>query len=178
MPNLSTKNDAAVSTILNSGDFEVAEINTIKKAMIDVIAGDRVFAASAGTVFSLTTNLDEIVFGTVSPTVTIQRDGAYLIDWYAAVEGNAATTDPTNVITVSIYLTRNGVLMPMGNSATNTKCPVMTTSAQTIGNLHGPQILTDCLVGDVITIRGRITPLPAAGTADVTKAVVSATRLY
>lgn len=175
MPILSASNDTAVSTILNAaGTFNVLEAKLIKDAIISVAGGDRVEAYSAGTNYTLTTTLADMVFSIVSPTITIPRDGTYSLEWYAEVIGNAATTAPTNVLSLVLF---NGAT-PLGMGGMNTNCQTMTTSSESIPAGRGAPHVLNLQAGNVITLRGRISPAPAAGTLECRKAVIVATRLY
>lgn len=175
MPTIAASNDTSVSTILNAaGVFTTIEASLLKKAILDVLGGDTTSAYSLGTVYTLTTSLSPIVFGTTSPSITIPRDGTYSLQWYCAVDGVGATTAPTNVISIVPF--RAGT--PLGMSGINFNCPTATTSNETFGSFNGAPVIFPCVAGDVITLNARCTAAPAAGTLVASKAVILATRLY
>lgn len=175
MPILSASNDTAVSTILNgAGTFNVLQAKLIKDAILSVAGGDRVEAYSAGTNYTLTATLADVIMGTVSPTITIPRDGTYSLEWYAEVIGNAATTASTNVLSLVAF---NGAT-PLGQGGLNYNCQAMTTGNESIVSARGAPLITNLTTGNIITLRARISPLPAAGTLECRKAVLVATRLY
>ena len=133
---------------------------------------------SSGTAYTVTNSLAAVTMGTISPTVTLDRPGTYLIRSRAQIDFVGATFAANRTLTLELYRTNNtpGAIT---NSVRTTTTPIITTQTNTwmIGML--PEVLyTTTNSNDVITIYAGLDTAPTAGSLQITSGGIIAQRVY
>lgn len=178
MPTLSTISQRNIDTLLNAaGDFNISQINALKQLLANYTGGDTQAVYSSGTNYVLTTVANSpIVHGTTSPTLTMLREGTYLLNGYAVVDANAATTSGIIVLT-RLRRTNNNPTPFTPNLIL--RVPNLTAATQSVLTVSPPPVIATVSAGDIITVTAHMAgAAPSAGTLEISNSGLVATRLY
>ena len=132
---------------------------------------------AAGTAYSLTASNAELVFGTTSPSLTINTAGTYLIQGRANLKYNAATFAAAQTATLLLERTNN-TPGAIANSNTANQLRILTTTTDSAGIIMMPPVIyTTVNSNDIIQIYGYLSAIPSAGSVQAVEACILATRL-
>lgn len=152
------------STVSVSGTGVLAVNSTIK-------------AYAAGTAYSFTNAQAAIVFGTTSPSITVNVAGTYLLFAVVRVDYNGATFAASRNLTLKIRRTNN-TAADVSNSTTTFETAIVTLLSDTLGTISLPPVVyTTTNTNDVVTLFGGLDTAPSAGSLDAVEACLVALRI-
>lgn len=132
-------------------------------------------AYAAGTAYTYTGTHAVLHLGTTDPTVTLNQAGTYLITGSVGVKYVGATYAGAQSVTNAFRRTNN-TAADLANGKRVTELPVLTTF--TGGDVLAlPPIIYTAASGDIISIFGALTALPAAGSVVADSAEIVAIRI-
>lgn len=132
---------------------------------------------AAGTVYSLTNAQAAVVFGTTSPSLTINAAGSYLILGQCELNYNAATFAAVRNATVKLRRTNN-TAADLTNATVTAKTQIITTLTFTLDTLILPAVIyTTTNTDDIISLFGGLDTAPTAGSLDIVAASIVALKL-
>lgn len=137
---------------------------------------NNISANAAGTAYSLTNAAAAVVFGTTSPSITINQAGTYIVLGSVNLKYNAATMVANRTVTVTFRRTNN-TAANVGTARTGTT-RIITTVTDDMGVFPlSPVVYTTVNTSDIITIFASMDTVPSAGTLDVFEAEIYAIRV-
>lgn len=137
------------------------------------LAGYNKATYAAGTAYSLTTTSALLTFGTTSPTVTLDRNGLWLIMATAQLKANGATFAAAQTASCKLRKT-SGTAADLTSASRTVDIPVMTTATDNAGTVIIPPVLYAATKGDVVQLWGAVSALPSAGSVDSVSAEIVA----
>lgn len=130
-------------------------------------------AYGAGTVPSLTATSALLTFGTTSPTVTLDRNGLWLIFAIANLKYNAATFAANQTATLKLRRTNN-TAADLTNATRTVDLEVLTATTKSAGQVIVPPVVYSATKTDIVQLWGAVSVIPSAGSLDVTSAEIVA----
>lgn len=142
----------------------------------NLLSANQKSSYSAGTAYTLTNTAAALVFGTTSPSITLDLPGTYLILGSTDIRFNGATFAASRTITMKLRRTNNTAADLAGGSDTGIT-GIVTTLTSEAGGLTMMALYTTTNTNDIITIFGDVSTVPSAGSLDVAEASIIAIRL-
>lgn len=137
-------------------------------------AVDPISSYASGTAYSLTTTPAQIVFGTVSPQITITAVGTWMIHGRIRIDYNAATFAAVRNVTLKARRTNN-TPGDLANCTAGFKTQIITTLTYTAQIVELPPVAyVTALTTDIIQLWGSIDTGPTAGSIDAVQAEIVA----
>ena len=134
-------------------------------------------AYAAGTAYTLTNTPALVDFGTTDPTITFATAGTYLVQARVLLKYNYATFPSNETATLKLIRTNN-TPADIANATTTATLRIITNYTDTVGVMQLPPVIYTANAGDVVSLYGSVSTVPATGSVDCTEASVVAIRLY
>lgn len=152
--------------------------STVSVSGTGVLAVNSSIAAyAAGTAYSLTNAQAALVFGTTSPSITINVAGTYLLLSVVRIDYNGATFAASRNATLKLRRTNN-TAADVTNATTTYETAVVTLLTDTMATINLPPVVyTTSNTNDIVTIFGGLNTAPSAGSLDAVEASLVAIRL-
>lgn len=177
MPAPNVSNQREIDKLLNAaGEFTISQINALKYLLFNNTGGETQAAYSSGTNYTLTTTAAAVVHGTTSPSITFTRDGTYQLEGFVQLDANGMTVT-TQTAALKIRRTNNTPADVTGSDMVY-DLPVATTITQTLDTIRMAPVIVTVSAGDTYTLFANINAALGAGTVQVAKSALVATRLY
>lgn len=135
-----------------------------------------VYVYAAGTAYSLTATPAALDFGTTDPALTIPQSGRWLVRMRANVAYNGATFAANRTVTLTLRRTNN-TPADLDNGSEPLTTDVTTTKTETLSAATTEVVYDTLNSDDVITIFGDVSATPSAGSLDVVRASIFASRV-
>lgn len=152
--------------------------STVTVSGTGVLAVNSSIAAYAvGTAYSLTNAQAALVFGTTSPSITVNVAGTYLLLSVVRLDYNGATFAASRNATIKLRRTNN-TAADITNATTTYETAVVTLLSDTMATISLPPVIyTTTNTDDALTIFGGLNTAPSAGSLDAVEASLLAIRI-
>lgn len=141
------------------------------------VGGASLTVYAAGTAYQLTSTPAALVFGTTSPSLTINAVGTWLLLGRVRVDYNGATFAAVRTGTLKWRRTNN-TAADLTNGSGSFLTDIITTLSYTLEVFNLPPVVyVTTNTNDVITIFGDISVVPSAGSLDCVQAEIIAIKL-
>jgi hypothetical protein len=170
---------SSVTALLADSVWAVVDGQAQRTATTTISYGYAIPAYASGTVYTLTTSMAKVDFGTTDPMLTLNVAGTYKLTAIVTVQATAATIGTNRTYSFKLRETQN-TSTDIANSTTPVMYTgLMTTATQNLSVVTLPAVYyTTTSTTDVIQIWGALSGAVDAGSIQVIGACIIAEQIY